>query len=239
MANNYIKSTNIKAYPTSKRNDAYDRNARLSSEQNLISVINRLTSKVSFVIDGLTLDNQVISAGSCNIHGYLFTLTNTYDATNITHTANEDYLLFEIRTKRTEVTSMNSNTLIYEELVSFENDSSSQALLDSDSNLNTTITQSSISDFSGLRIITGDKTLSETKEGYNYWRLIIAQWDSVNNKWVTYKDTTRTNLCTLNDVDIQVNVVDNQDVANTLYNTEQDLQTWLRYNYIIDDGRIE
>lgn len=239
--NNYIKSTDIKVYPTSKRNDAYDRNARLSSEQNLISVVNRLTSKISFVIDGLTVNNQVIQTGSCNIHGYLFTLTNTYDISSIAHTTGNDYLVFEIKTKSTQIESMSGSKLTYEELVSFENDNSSQALLDASTDITTTKTQANNSTFSGLKITTGDETLKkiDTTTNTTKWRLIIAKWDTTNSEWVTYEETTRTNLCKLNDKDIQVNKITNEDVAGTLYNTEQDLQTWLRYNYIIDDGRIE
>ena len=159
--NNYIKSTDIKVYPTSKRNDAYDRNARLSSEQNLISVVNRLTSKISFVIDGLTVNNQVIQTGSCNIHGYLFTLTNTYNIGSIAHTTGNDYLMFEIKTKFTQIESMSGSKLTYEELISFENDNSSQALLDATTDITATKTQASNSTFSGLKITTGDRVLKE------------------------------------------------------------------------------
>ena len=48
-----FNSNELKIFPTSKRNDRIDRNARLTSEQNLVSMLNRLTDQKSFVIDGL------------------------------------------------------------------------------------------------------------------------------------------------------------------------------------------
>ena len=44
------KSDKIRVFPSSKRDDAYDRNARLNTEHNLISLVNRLTGSKSFVI---------------------------------------------------------------------------------------------------------------------------------------------------------------------------------------------
>jgi len=85
----YLDSIGIQVFPTSRRDDMYDRNARLNTEQNLVSIINRLTSQSAFIIDGLDVavsgNNLTISEGSCNIHGYLFKITHniTWAATNL------------------------------------------------------------------------------------------------------------------------------------------------------------
>ena len=71
------KSDKIRVFPSSKRDDAYDRNARLNTEHNLISLVNRLTGSKSFVIWGLDILSQdeetiTFNEGSCNIYGYYF-----------------------------------------------------------------------------------------------------------------------------------------------------------------------
>ena len=77
-----FNSNELKIFPTSKRSDRIDRNARLTSEQNLVSMINRLTDQKSFVIDGLNIEKGsngtfTLSDGSCNIYGYYFKFTFT------------------------------------------------------------------------------------------------------------------------------------------------------------------
>lgn len=69
-----IESNNIKVFPATHRSDRYDRAARLTTEKNLTSIINRLTDIDSFIISGLTISNNsgniILSSGSCNIGGY-------------------------------------------------------------------------------------------------------------------------------------------------------------------------
>lgn len=79
LVGGYLNSSLVQVFPSSRRDDTFDRNARLNTEQNLISIVNRLNSVDSFVIDGLNLsankDGSIsITAGSCNIHGYYFKL---------------------------------------------------------------------------------------------------------------------------------------------------------------------
>lgn len=76
-------SDKIRVFPSSNRTDTYDRNARLNTEHNIVSIVNRLTNSQSFVIDGLTVSangNKVtIEKGSCNIYGYYFELDTVTD----------------------------------------------------------------------------------------------------------------------------------------------------------------
>lgn len=76
MAN--IPSENIKVFPSVTRNDEKDRNARLNSEANIISLTNRLTGSQSYIINGLDLseDGNEISAGRCCIYGYYFDINS-------------------------------------------------------------------------------------------------------------------------------------------------------------------
>ncbi len=101
----YIESNNIRVFPSSKRDDAYDRNARLSSEQNFINLVNRLTNIDSFVIEGLepsvTNSTLTITKGSCNIHGYLFSLLSDVEISlsNLgTQSDTNKYICLEITT---------------------------------------------------------------------------------------------------------------------------------------------
>ena len=73
-----IESNKIKVFPTTKRSDEADRNARLMSEQNLISIVNRLTGLKSFIIhipsiSSVTNSSITIPTNSeFNIGGYYF-----------------------------------------------------------------------------------------------------------------------------------------------------------------------
>ena len=72
-----IKSNKIKVFPTTKRSDEADRNARLMSEQNLISIVNRLTGLKSFIIHMPSISSGTNSItiptdSEFNIGGYYF-----------------------------------------------------------------------------------------------------------------------------------------------------------------------
>ena len=73
MSENYIESNQIHVFPCSNRiNYPYD---RLLTEYNLVSMINRLVDKKSFVVTTHIPDNQVLNGDPFmfNINGYLFT----------------------------------------------------------------------------------------------------------------------------------------------------------------------
>lgn len=256
----YFKSTDVKVYPSSKRVDYHDRNARLNSEQNLVSVVNRLTNRNSFVIDGLSIDedNKVLKSGSCNIHGYLFNLQNDVDISDIAGDETNCYLYLNIETQDTTINTV-SNTTKYTELVSLD----TQIIKDTSTDT-AAITgaldgsTSADSTFTGLQLVTGpdysntNYCVSQLDEGVKYWYLPIAKWkindtavnssnnwenlladDSIQDESVSRWNTLRADT---NTIRIQA---DSSNVANNYYSNQQDLSTWLQYNFIIDDGEID
>jgi hypothetical protein len=149
----YFESNKIRVFPSSNRDDKYDRNARLNTEHNLISLVNRLTKFQSFVIKGLSVDNEdnCIYAGSCNIYGYYFEL-DKIDLSNI----NNKYIYLQI-----QLSSLSINT--------------------EDSNVYTTIKQldgddiSETGSYNGLSIVSSDKLPQQDSADIKY--LILAYKD--------------------------------------------------------------
>jgi hypothetical protein len=89
----FISSDNILVFPCGRRKSKYDITARLTTEYNLVSIINRLVDKESFLITDIAL-----SAGfaisektlfSFNIGGYLFTtsIADVFNAAGVTVTS--------------------------------------------------------------------------------------------------------------------------------------------------------
>ena len=77
MTYEIVESNKIKVFPTTKRSDEADRNARLMSEQNLISIVNRLTGLKSFIIHMPSISSGTNSItiptdSEFNIGGYYF-----------------------------------------------------------------------------------------------------------------------------------------------------------------------
>ena len=152
-----FNSNELKIFPTSKRNDKIDRNARLTSEQNLVSMINRLTDQKSFVIDGLNIEKGsdgtfTLSDGSCNIYGYYFKFTFTAGKKQLSFGALPDgsklYLHLSIDTNVI-------NNIAFTELSGTD---------DEQSNL-----------YTGLELITSQNT--ETDNADNYY-LCLAEYKS-------------------------------------------------------------
>ena len=239
MAN--IDSLKIKVFPSAKRNDAYDRNARLNSEQNLISTVNRLTSKKSFIISGLKVTQSSktssinITAGSCNLYGYLFNL-NDLTIDNITPNK-EEYLAFRIQLKTTELTT----NLQFTQLIALDTDGTTD--LDGTSK------------FLGMEVTTIGKTDYHTNDGViintdtNVTTCYLPIAECKNTTWETiyandgitpdkYVDEFRHrwNALKIKASDIQVEGL--KDNTANYYNSTQDLATFLRENYILDDGEI-
>ena len=251
MAQNFL-SNEIKVYPSSKRSDYYDRNARLNSEQNLISTVNRLTRRTAFVIDGLNIENGKLQSGSCNIHGYLFTFNFPEGGIEITETGNNinNYLFLHIVTKRTVLYSSATNSIEYNELDIIDANNISGTGTDTTApNILDGVDESSSSSFKGIELIAGGENLIEnTSAGdttanstiFN-WYLAVGQWDG-SNKWVTIESNdsvggSRWNILKYNADDIYIEASSNNK-ASSYYNQPQDLVTWLENNFIIDDGRI-
>ena len=75
---NYLNSDRIKVFPCGGRNSTYDPLARLTSEQNLISIINKLIDKDGFIISSHTVDWDMRTQSNeylFNLKGYLFAIS--------------------------------------------------------------------------------------------------------------------------------------------------------------------
>lgn len=221
----YISSNNIQVFPTSNRNDAYDRNARLTTEQNLTSIINRLTGTNSFVINGLDIIDNFITKGSCNINGYLFDILDNIDISSITKNG---YIYFKISIKRTYL----DNNIYFDELYSLDKDNTTVLDLDNGN-----------PKFLGLDIIQSNNgnLITDSSEDLpdiiNYY-LKIAEY---NNGWKNiYTDDNLKSIRfnTLKYKATDINISAQKQYNGTKYNNSQDLRTFLEYNYIIDDGEI-
>ena len=246
----YIDSQNISVYPTYKRDDKYDRNARLNSEQNLISTVNRLTGTDAFVIDGLNINvdtsaNKVyLTSGSCNIHGYYFTIQKVAQSDNGTSSYIKDSatafpitsfniddnigktLYFEIETQEV-IANSNNSTVVFTELVG--ND----------------IMESGISKYSGINLVMAaemgyENGAVDEVTGYHKYYLPIAKMVA-KNVWEPAKN--RTLKYTAEDVLVSFdNSADGAPIDgktwDTAYAGETSLAYWLRANYIIDDGNL-
>lgn len=91
---NYLNSDNVKVFPCGGRSATYDPLARLTTEQNLISIINRLVDKSGFIVTPYDRDTKIKNSAFesekftwgtiiehntpyiININGYLFTIDN-------------------------------------------------------------------------------------------------------------------------------------------------------------------
>lgn len=87
MADNKVISSNIRVYPCSNRNPESDYIARLTTEYNLVSIINRLVDMKSFCVSTFqdySLDTiSYISEFMFNVNGYLFTINNSMQFTQL------------------------------------------------------------------------------------------------------------------------------------------------------------
>lgn len=95
----YIHSDNIKVFPTTQRSNK-DASARMMTEFNLTSIINRLVDKKCFVISGDQLDDDgyfAIDNGrfEFNIFGYYFSILNITELLKAVN-VNTDTSLYDI-----------------------------------------------------------------------------------------------------------------------------------------------
>ena len=242
---NYISSASVRMFPSSKRSDFLDRNAKLNSEQNLISTVNRLTGKTAFVIDGLKVSGNQMTAGSCNINGYLFNLETFAIPFTANSKNNGNYLCLQI--------SLMKGTT-FTELVCADTSETSSLLDATDSTI-----------FKGLGITLvpkanfldkSESTNTTTGVGYTTYYLPIAecketslgskiyQWADIlsNDGWGSREkvdERHRWNTLKIKASDIQVDGIEGAGLDTGNYYTErQDLATFLRTNYVLDDGEI-
>ena len=227
----YLLSADIKVYPTARRDDSLDRNARLNTEQNLTSIINRLTNIEAFVIKGLEVTDNILRTGSCNIHGYVFNITKTQDLSDYKAERNK-VLAFQIKTKL-----LND----VEELINFDTDASD---LDSSSNANT-------SRFKGLQLVAVNNTdplvSTNTITNTTTYTLPLAKAIQSGSNWIWKEvinsfgqgvdDNIRPNMLTIDSSNIRISNPDNS--FNTYATVDQDIASYLRFNLDIDDGEID
>lgn len=226
----YFKSENVQVYPSSHRNDEFNRTARLNTEENITNLVNRLTSKKSFIIDGLkikTIENGIeLTKGKCNINGYYFDIKGNSNNDNIlldpnlTQNSEEnDFLILEI--KIVNHSDLGGN-LEFNELTGI--DENSAFPLDQG--------EGDSSSFTGL-ILKKQKLTSLDNLDANI--LPIARY--INDEWKNLESSTL--IYTLNR--IQINL-DNGEIKNSLSKSEApaflSLEKWLNDYFIIDDGQL-
>lgn len=108
MSSNVVSSKDISVFPCGNRCSDYDLQSRITTEYNLISIINKLVDKDSFCIDD-TFNKGNATDFVFNIHGYLFSVpqnaiwssvgssaTNIYATIGVRKTQNDMYELAPI-----------------------------------------------------------------------------------------------------------------------------------------------
>ena len=221
----FLNSTSVKMFPTSKRSSVLDINAKMPTEHNLISIVNRITGKHAFVIDGLTISSAgtygTLQAGSCNIHGYIFHIIQD-TLIDIEGDEVNNILAFQIKVK-----NLDGN----ESIVAFDTTN----ILDGDNK------------FKGLSLVKVAATTPAIDIDGNIttYTLFLGEWyydeELEVNLWHTLysKDGVggnRPNTLTqwANNIAIHGNPTD----INEFNQEEQDLETFLRDNMGIDDGEV-
>lgn len=221
-----LDSNKIKVFPSAMRSDTIDRNSKLLSEKNVVSIVNRLTSRPSFIIEGLTLDtvqssglDLVFSAGSCNIGGYLFNI----DEFSVTADSNSGYIVLQLQVKKT---SNYSEVYVSSDLDPNQN-------LDSSTKFNGILIKQ-VQTFTEM----DEQTITDYK--LITYQLPIAFYDSGNTTWKTYNTSFITNLqeVVINDINKTKINVDSIFIEPTP-NTFETLENYLKYDLVIDDGDLD
>lgn len=229
MADIYLKSSNVKVYPTAFRNDAFDRQSRINSEYNITSLVNRLTGRDSFIISGLDkIVNNEIESGELNILGYYFNITSKISINDITTSPeNNDIIRFKIHIKPTTITS--GTDITFNELAG------------SDTYQGTDKSELIKSEYEGLAIdlinsseynATQPSINNDTDGTYSYLPIFKydgTSWNFIETSKLTYNSSQ---ICVVNQ-----NLSDN-GLSNTPDTFNKSLENWLEENFIIDDGEI-
>jgi hypothetical protein len=234
-----LKSYQISVFPASSRSDTYDRNARLTTEQNLVSIINRLTGEKSFIISGLNVEydgsKAILRSGSANIAGYLFSINTDIDISGLPVAGTNNTLYFKISIKRYAI-NMFGDANVGSDIKSYVNElysaDETDAVLDTSENVTDAI-------FKGLELDSGDgTTLNDNEEGdiFTYYLKIAVVKDG---KWgpIVASGIRGSSLNTLKFKADGISISPSR-FTDIYYNQKQDLRTFLEYNYIIDDGEI-
>lgn len=228
---NYLNSSVIKMYPSQSRNDYWDRQSKMTNEQNLISVVNRIVGKKSFIVDGLKIseNGKTLESGVCNIAGYLF---NINTGINLEEPASVDSKLYlGIRVQKYKV----SDNGIYTQL---------EKLLPWDGNALDSSTDPTAS-FKGLKITDRAETTTSSEyeniylqiavaDGTTKWKSVMSDVTSINNTLAT-RNTAEFNI---NTNDIRVDNSNSVSKENSKTNDTLSLDWYLKNYYSIDDGDL-
>ena len=94
-----LNSTALKVFPSSLRNDEFDRDARLNTEYNITNLINRLTARDAFIISGFDkVESNSLNGGQLNVLGYYFNVEQAIDLSSF-NPGNNSILFFKITLK--------------------------------------------------------------------------------------------------------------------------------------------
>lgn len=236
MADIYLKSSNVKVYPTAFRNDVFDRQSRINSEYNITSLVNRLTGRDSFIISGLDkIVNNEIESGELNILGYYFNVMSRISINDLTASPkNNDIIRFKIHIKPTTITS--GTEITFNELAGSDtyqgtdeaelNESKYEGLaIDLINSSEYNATQPSINNDT-------DNTDLDKRGTYGYLPIFKydgSTWNFIETSKLTYNSSQ---ICVANQ-----NLSGN-GLSNTPDTFNKSLEDWLEENFIIDDGEI-
>lgn len=213
MVDEFLSSDSVRVYPASNRGDVYDRYSKLNVEHNLINIINRLTGVDSFIVDGLDVAEGTITAGTCNIHGFLFSI----DAHTLPDVEANKYLCLKIRVDK-------SASLQLEQLSNVADGQS--AASDNGSGSFTGICWCTYTQAEINNIVAPTYVLPIAKAIQGAWQSIMLDDGEGTSRAFNQ-------LFTLNQI-----LVESSQAGNTYSDKMQTLKTFLERNYILDDGEI-
>lgn len=237
-----LRSDGVKVFPSAFRNDNFDRHARLNSEYNITSLVNRLTGRDAFIIgDGLIYnsDSNKLTAGQLNMLGYYFNITREIElneimpsTTSANPPSNGDIVAFTISIKGFKANNDDS----FDQLDGFDSSTSDDSVYSglSVEYIATSGTHPILHPYTtiedGNKIVTLPILLYNTSTG----------WSSINESRLSYtaKQLAITNVKVSAIDNSKTEVMKNAGLSNdgTIENVA--LDTWLVNNFIIDDGEI-
>lgn len=170
----YLDSRRVKLFPSAYRGNTetieYDPEAKLTTEYNLTTIINRIVDKDSFVISRKIEDDKDIL--KCSIHGYYFSIDLTDESSTngtnpLTDFTNAKQIYATIKLQNVEGTYTPGTSSTKYSLLSLANQKSSTLnILDDDKD-----------GFVGLN-------LSDTKSNLiGTYSLLILYWDDIKKSW--------------------------------------------------------
>lgn len=162
----FLNSDKVKVFPCGGRNSTYDPQARLTTEYNLVSIINRLVDKKSFIV---TTNSVKVDVGntnnpqplSINIGGYLFNIDSSKSILNLfsedLNKSENKYIVANIK-----IDSYKNGDVNYQQLKAIEDTqttSDGKTTYESSLDINETFKGLSFNIYETLTISNDEKTL--------------------------------------------------------------------------------